>query len=64
MQRMYPGAADVPMEPRNEEHMSIVVQNQERSCARQKLDWTDIERCMGCDDLGRLVWYSVANGGS
>ena len=25
---------------------------------------TDMERCMGCDDLGRLVWYSVANGGS
>ena len=38
--------------------------DQERSCARQKLDKTDTEWCLGIDELGRLVWHSVANGGS
>ena len=32
----------------------------ERSCARQKLDKTDTERCLGIDELGRLVWQMVA----
>ena len=36
---------------------------QEGSCARQKLDKTDTERCLGIDELGRLVWHSVTNGG-
>ena len=36
---------------------------QERSCARQKLDKTDTERCLGVDELGLLVWRSVANDG-
>ena len=31
---------------------------------RQKLDKTDTERCLGIDEHGRLVWHSVANGGS
>ena len=38
--------------------------HQELSCARHKLDKTDTERCLGIDVLGRLVWHSVANGGS
>ena len=38
-------------------------QYQERSCARQKLDNTDTERCMGGYELGWLVWRAVANGG-
>ena len=38
--------------------------HQEGSHARQKLDETDTERCMGRDELGRLVWHAVANGGS
>ena len=33
---------------------------QEQSCARQKLDETDTERCTGHDGLGRFVWHSVA----
>ena len=37
---------------------------QERSCARQKLDTTDTERCLGIGELGRLGWHSAANGGS
>ena len=32
--------------------------------ARQKFDETDIERCMGRDELGRLVWQAMAIGGS
>ena len=28
---------------------------QERSCARQKLDKTDTERCLGIDELGRCM---------
>ena len=36
---------------------------QERSCAGQKLDETDTERCVGRDELGRL-WHAVADGGS
>ena len=38
--------------------------HQERSCARQKLDKTDTERCLRIDELGRIVWHSVANLGS
>ena len=38
--------------------------DQEWSCARQKLDETDTERCLGIDELGRFVWDSVAGGGS
>ena len=30
----------------------------------KKLDATATERCMGLDELGRLVWHVVANGGS
>ena len=30
----------------------------------KNLDKTDTERCLGIDDLGRLVWHSVANCGS
>ena len=30
----------------------------------KKLDKTDTERCLGIDELGRLVWHFVANGGS
>ena len=30
----------------------------------QKLDETDTERCMERDDLVRLLWDSVADGGS
>ena len=37
---------------------------QEWSCARQKLGETDTERCLGFDELGRFVWYSVADGGT
>ena len=37
---------------------------QEWGCARQKLDKTDTERCLGIDELGRFVWHCVANGGS
>ena len=40
------------------------VHSSEWSCARQKLDKTDTGRCLGIDELGRLVWHSVANGGS
>ena len=28
------------------------------------MDETDTERCIGRDELGRLVWHAVANGGS
>ena len=38
--------------------------HQEWSSARQKLDKTDTERRLGIDELGRLVWHSVENGGS
>ena len=38
--------------------------HQERSCARQNLDVTEIGRCMGRDDLGRLLGHAVADGGS
>ena len=38
--------------------------NQEWSRARQKLDETDSERCLGIDELGRFVRHSVADGGS
>ena len=31
---------------------------------REKLDETDTERCMGRDELGRLVWHAVTKGGS
>ena len=37
---------------------------QEWRCARQKLDKTDTERCLGCYELGWLVWHAVADGGS
>ena len=37
---------------------------QEWSCARQKLDKTYPERCLGIDELGRFVLHSVENGGS
>ena len=37
---------------------------QEWGCAGQKLDETDIVRCLGIDGLGRFVWHSVADGGS
>ena len=37
---------------------------QERSCAREKLDKTDTERCLGIDELERFVRHSVADGGS
>ena len=30
------------------------------SCARQKLDRTETERCLGIDELGRRVRHSVA----
>ena len=33
----------------------IFVHYQGRSCARQKLDETDTEQCMGSDELGGLV---------
>ena len=38
--------------------------HQEWSYAKQKLDETDTERCLGIDELGRFVWDSVADGGS
>ena len=31
---------------------------------RQKFDETDTERCLGSEELGRLEWLAVANGGS
>ena len=34
------------------------------SCSRQKLNDKDTERCLGIDQLGRFVWYSVGDGGS
>ena len=40
---------------------------QEQFCALpvvRGLDKTDIERCLGIDELGRFVWHSVADGGS
>ena len=37
---------------------------QERGCARQQLDETDTERCMGRDELGRPVWHAVDKCGS
>ena len=37
---------------------------QDRSSARQKLDETDTERCLGIDELGMFVRHSVADGGS
>ena len=40
------------------------MRSQDWSCARQKLDKTDIEGCLGIDELGRFVWHSVADGGS
>ena len=30
----------------------------------KKMEKTDTERCLGIDELGRLVRHSVANGGS
>ena len=30
----------------------------------KKSDKTDTERCLGFDELGRLVWHTVASGGS
>ena len=35
---------------------------QEWVCARQKLIETDTERCLGIEELGRFVWYTVADG--
>ena len=32
-----------------------------KSCARQKLDEINTERCLGVDELGRFVWHSVAD---
>ena len=32
-------------------------------CEAKKLDETDTERCLGINDLGRFVWYSVVDGG-
>ena len=43
---------------------AVLCIGQEWRCARQKLDSTDIEWCLGIDELGRFVWYSVADGGS
>ena len=43
---------------------TVLCITQEWSCARQKLDKTDTERCLGIDELGRFVWHSVADGGS
>ena len=43
---------------------SSFVQYQERSCARQELDETDSDRCMGRDELGRLAWHAETNGGT
>ena len=37
---------------------------QDWSCARQELDKTDIESCLGIDELGRFVWRSMVTGGS
>ena len=28
-----------------------------RSCTKQKLDETNIERCLGIDELRKFVWY-------
>ena len=38
----------------------VLCNHQEWSCAWQKLDKTDTEWCLGIDELGRLVWHSVA----
>ena len=42
---------------------SSFVYYQERSCAWAKLDETDTEWSMGRDELERLVWHAVENGG-
>ena len=43
---------------------AVLCITKKRSCARQKLEKTDTERCLGIDELGRFVWHSVANSGS
>ena len=43
---------------------AVFVHYQDWSWARQKLDKTDTERCLGTIELGRFVWHAVANGGS
>ena len=46
------------------QNRSSFARYQVRSCARQKLEKTDTERCFGIDEFGWFVWQSVVNGSS